>query len=688
MTYPRRTRFSLPLVVGILLVPLPSAGQELRITSDLPVDEFVSRDAVIELRLSRPVDLETERLAVFFGTTDVTTLFHRAGDRLRYAAGILPLPAGEGELVVYHVAEGDWRELLREPMRVTGRLGVETVRIEPKLDLGVTGRFAHGQVPAEPAPDEPTWQTLEGQLGLESEVRRIDGGRYTARSTMPVSSRAENRLRFRERGPDAPPIDLAAYLLQAEQGPVHLAVGHVAAGNQRHLMNRFGSRGATVTVSPGSRLDATVAALHGSTLVGWNDLLGVTDPDHRLLNATVGIEALQRPGALRIELSALDGSVLPRSGVDRGAVTDAEQSRGLAVSLQASGLDRRFRLDAGLSRSAFESPADPLLSQGTDLVPLEAETRGARYLETSLDVLRGVRIAGRRTARVTAGYTHERVDPLFRSVGASVRPDQLRNRWELAGDIAGVAIAASHARSENNLERVASILTSHTRRTTIDLRLPLATVLGVTPSPWWPRLGARFDRTHQFGAAVPGAGGFEPSHVPDQVSDNQSIRADWSWRRASLGYQHNRSFQDNRQPGRETSDLGTMAHEATLSVTPLPSLSLSATGGRTAARNHERDETETTRRFGLGLTWRPAHQTSLGLQLTDTRRATEALGTTRDDRSWSAQWSSPVPGLARFGGTFNVRYGATRHRSVDPGGGIDRRRYDWFVDSGFSLTFF
>jgi hypothetical protein len=676
------------LWLAILFAPVPGGAQELRVESDVPRDRFIARDAGIELSLSRPLDPAAERVAVFFGTTDVTPLFAQSGDRLRYSTGVLPLPSGERDVIVYHVTEGGWREVARHPMKVVGRLDIETTTFKPRLDLSVKGRFAYGQEPAEPAPERPTYHTFEGQLGLESEVVRLGGGRFTSRSSLVGSSERESRLRFRDKGPDAPAIDLSTYMLQAEQGPLRLAVGHVAAGNQRHLMNRFSSRGATFTVAPSSRVEASFAALHGSNLVGWDDLLGITDPDHRFLNATVGVEALARPGALRVELSALDGSVLPRAGVNRGAVTDAERSRGVAVRVLASGFDRRLRLDAGLSRSAFDNPPDPLLAQGTDLVPLGQDTRGARYVETSLDVLRGVRLGSQRTARVTLGYSHEQVDPLFRTVAAFVRADQLQNKWELRGDVAGVTVGASHVRSENNLENVPSILKSHTRRSTVDLRIPVAAVLGTKPSGWWPSLGARVDRTHQFGAAVPAAGGFDPSHVPDQVSDNHSLRADWRWRRASFGYQLNRSFQDNRQPGREDADLGSLSHESSLSVTPVPSLSLTASAGQTAARNHEREETDSTRRYGLGMTWRPFGQTALTLQLTDTHRANDGRGSTRDDRGLSTQWSSPVPGLGRFGGTFHLRHATTHHRAVDPIANLDQRRSDWFIDSGFSLRFF
>jgi hypothetical protein len=668
--------------------PLAAQQPPPQVRIAVPRDAFIAQDHAITLAFSRPLDERAERAAVFFGTTDVSDLFVRTPTELRYAAGVLPLPAGERDIVVYLVTESGWQELARQPMHVVGRFGIESTRLAPSLDMGVKSRLASGREPAEPPPDRPTYNDFDGQLGFETEVVRLGGSRLATRSSFVGTSHRQSRLRFRDRGDDAPPIDLSSYLAQLRHGALEMAVGHVAAGNQRHLIDRFNSRGTTLVLSPGARLNASFAAMHGSNLVGWADLLGFTEPDHRMLNATLGVEALSTPGALRIEVSALDGSVLPNAGFNRGAVTDAEQSRGMAVRVQVTGLDRRLRLDGGFTRSRFDNPADPLLARGAELVPVQRETRNARYLETSLDVLRGVRLGGRRTARMTVGVTHERVDPLFRSVASFARADRLQNSVDVRGDVAGIGIGASHTRSENNLDEIPSILKALTRRTSVDLRVPVATVLGARPSPWWPSLRYRIDRTHQFGAAVPAAGGFDPSHVPDQLSDNQTFGADWRWSRVAVGYQFGRAFQDNRQPGRENADLRTLSNGVTVSFTPVRRISLGANVSLVTAENLERDETDRTNRYSANATWQPLAASALALQFSNTQRENDGRGSTRDDRSFSAQWSSPVPGMARFGGKWHVRYSATINAARDPTLNLDTRREDWSLDSGLSFRFF
>ena len=67
--------------------------------------------------------------------------------------------------------------------------------------------------------------------------------------------------------------------------------------------------------------------------------------------------------------------------------------------------------------------------------------------------------------------------------------------------------------------------------------------------PWLPRLGLTLDRTHQFGAFLPTNGAFRPDLIPDQLSLNYNLSADWQFTKWRLGYRFNRSSQDNRQPG-------------------------------------------------------------------------------------------------------------------------------------------
>ena len=79
-------------------------AEPLVITPDFANDAWVEGNQPIGLRLSRPLDLKSERLAVVVGHTDLSALFTVTPTTARYAANTLRLPSGETELVAYIVA--------------------------------------------------------------------------------------------------------------------------------------------------------------------------------------------------------------------------------------------------------------------------------------------------------------------------------------------------------------------------------------------------------------------------------------------------------------------------------------------------------------------------------------------------------------------------------------------------------
>jgi hypothetical protein len=653
------------------------------LASDLPADGFIARTGAITLRPTVALPAG-HRIALFIDDTDVSALLAQAGDGWHYDAAALPLEAGEHALVAWIVdGDGVWREALEQTFRVPGALGIERVGARPSLDLGLKSRLASAFEPAVPG-ERGTYNDFDGRLGLETEVTRRGGLRLATRAQVVGNSERDRALRFGELAEAAPRIDLSSYVAQVRSGGMELSVGNLAAGAARHLIQGFNSRGATLSLEAGARVQLSASALHGSNIVGWDDLVGLSEPDHRLITSSLGIEALRQPGALRVEFTALDGSLRPRSGFGRGAITDAETSTGYAVRVQSQALDRRLRLEGGITRSSFDNPMDPSLAQDTVLVPVERTTRDARFLQTSVDVLRNVKLGATRTARMTVGWSHEEVDPLFRTVGAYTRADRLENRWELRGDIAGASISATHGRSRNNLAEIPSILTSHTRRTGFDVALPLTSVL--RGPPWLPGLRWRTDRTHQFGAGVPVDGGFAATHVPDQVSTDHTLSAEVRLGFASLGYRVGQSAQDNRQTGRENADLERSTHGLTAALVPLRNLSANLDLSWVGAHSVERDETDRTRGIGVGISWSPLQESVLGVQLSDTRVDNEESGSGRNDRSWSVQWAAPVPGLHRFGAKWLLRFAHAENvaRGV---AADDVRRENWMVDAGFNLSF-
>lgn len=657
-------------------------GAAVSVESNLPAEGFLPRDAMIELRVSGTIQ-PGDRLAVFLGATDATPLFHPAPGGLRYEPRIVALQAGEREMTVYLVrSSGEWEELRRFPLRVRSAAGYDRGRLSPGLDFGLEGQLAEGHDASSSASPRPTYQDLTGQLSLESNVERGSAGWATQASIIGVSHQ-ESALRYGQLGEGAPRVDLSNYLARFSRGRSELAVGHVSLGNQRHLVSGLTSRGATLTLQPGSRVDLKAGIMNGSSVVGWYNPFGLNDSDHRIVSGSLGLEALPRAGALRLEVSGLSGSVRPLAGYNQGVVNDAEESEGVGFRLSASDQSQRVRLESGYARSRFDNPADSTLAQGGDLVPVRPVTRNAYYIDATLDVLRDLRVANR-TAGLAFGYRRERVDPLYRSLAAYAQADQESNQFEARATIAGVALLGSHARSGDNLADLASVLTSLTRRTGLTADAPLAAVLGVT-TLWLPTLSYGVDRTHQFGEGIPDNGEFAESHIPDQVSRNRTLSASWQFSRVGLGYRWNNSFQDNRQAGRQNADFDARANGVNLALRAARWLGVDLSFDLERAENREREEIDRTRRYGARTTLTPFGQSTLTLSASHTRSADGAQTRRRQDTGLDGHWSSVVPGLKRLGARYYLRFSRRTGRATDQQFGLDQSSARWSLTSGLNL---
>lgn len=668
----------------------PLAAQDaapLRVATTLA--DFVARDAPVVLNFNRAPVPPNERIAVFIDRTDVSGLFRRSADAraLSYERGVVLLPSGEHELIVYAIngLTGDWTELSRQSFQTLGRFGFQPGKTDPSLTASWTGRVADDYDPESAAPPDAD-ENVDLQFRLSTEHIR-DNLNISSEIALVGANRRERALRYADKGDAAPKLDLASYRLDAANGPVSLSVGHVSGGGQRHLINNFAARGASLSVRPSDRIDLTLGAQGGSSEVGWSNLLGLNDGDHRVVSGSVGVEALPTPGALRVELTGMQGSILPRTGFNQGGIADAEQSHGLGLRLTAKAIDRRLSLDAGWASSTFDNPTDPSLDQGQTVVKVREESSAARYLDASFDAIRNLRLGASRSVRLTLGMRHERVDPLYRSLGAYARPDQSANSYDARADIAGLSVQGSWAEGRNNLDGIRSILTTRTERSTVNVGVPVARILA-TRSAWLPSLQLRRDRTHQFGETLPENGGFSDSHVPDQVSLNRTAKLEWRFSKVAFGLDWNRSEQDNRQVGRENADLNVTRRGVSVRVSPLRTLSMTVDLKHEAAENVQRDETNETLRWGGQLQWQPFDRSSLSARLSDTETEDLLMTRRRASRQLNLQWSSVLPRLDRFQGQYFLRFSRNVNAASDFAFGRDDHSEVWWLDLGLNFTFF
>jgi hypothetical protein len=397
-----------------------------------------------------------------------------------------------------------------------------------------------------------------------------------------------------------------------------------------------------------------------------------------------------RPGLIRIETSLLDGSLLPQAGYTQGVVNDAETSTGIGVRISAADPSQRVRFEAGFSRSRFVNPADTALEQGASLVPVRTTSRNARYLDASVELLRNLQLSPTVPVTLSANLRHERVDPLFRSVAASSQADLQQNGLGLNGTLGQLAIQATIGRSHDNLAGLATILTTRTRATGLNVALPTGFVAG-SVSPWYPVLSYALTRLHQFGTGIPLASDFDATHVPDQLSTNHAVGATWQGRLWRAGYQLGRSFQDNRQVGRETADFGNLTHNLAVGVTPVPSLDLALDLGFERADNKEVDQQNLVHRIGGSLDWRFTRNATLAASLSATRTRDDPRTLEVRSSELRVELSQRVHLLRfstnRMAGQLFLRYArqTSRQINLDVAAAPIQR---WNVNSGIALTVF
>ena len=611
---------SLAMMCSIMVVSIavPVLAQEttqpvqdqLTVTPDFAGDAWVDAKQPIGIRLSRPLDLSTERLAVVIGRTDLSALFTVTPLTARYAANTLPLPRGESEMTVYLVKPGQpWQEIAKIPLRVRLRGGFEKAEVKPGLTFTTTGQVAPGE---NDQGVKPVYPGVTFNPALRTTLVRR-GATLELQSNFLAVTKQTQALRFGAQGQSAPKFDLSDYVMRGVSGPVSASIGHVSFGSSKHLLNSVASRGVTAALSIAKLAELSVAAMNGSSIVGWDNPVGFTTNDHRVFGAGFKVDAIRsKPGAMLFDVTLLHAARLPQAGFNQGEVNDKEKSRGAAFHFAGKALKDRISVDGGYSVSRFENPADPTLEDGLSVVEVRPVTKAARFADMTLALIKDAKLGKNILANFSATLRHERVEPLFRTLGASVQANIMQNIVELSGGVGPLAVQASHARAEDNLDDLESVLKTFTHVTSANVVLPTAALFSASkPSQLLPQLTYGLSRTHQFANDLPINGDFTETHAPDQVSASHSVDAQWTIAKWRAGYRWNISDQDNRQVGREKSDLGNLAHNVALAFSPVTWLDLSSSFAFEGSENKEFDQKNNTRRVGAGFDIRPMRDLAL-----------------------------------------------------------------------------
>jgi hypothetical protein len=712
------------MLCGLIVWLVKAHAQDLSITADFTGKSAVAINEPVSFRLSRPLLSSEGRLAVIVGKTDMTAFFVATEESLTFTPKLVQLPAGENPITLYLVSStNEWKQVAQFSIKVGDSTGqaqeqapaqpagsgdaatttagnkkknfAEKVGFSPSLTLGLKSQIREAHFPDANAPARSQFTDFTLQGSFKSEMTQGGNG-YQSQFDVAGSSFRQEALRFAQLGDEAPHFDLASYLMQFNVGKVKAQVGHIAVGSSRQLINSFSSRGISLTV-PLSRVgDFSIAAVNGSSLVGFANFLGLDRRKHQIVAGTLGVELLQkRPSGLRIETTLLSGSLLPISNFNQGSVTDAEQSKGLSFRVLASDPSQRFKLDGGFARSRFTNPQDNLLNQDREVVPIRPSSRNAEYLDVSYSLLQNVKLTETKQANLAFNLKHERVDPLFRSVAAFTQADRFQNQFEMVGAIGEMNVVLTHQRFNDNLADLPSVLTTLTRRNALVVGLPLASFIGKRdkPSLWLPRLGYTLDRTHQFGGNRPLSIGFDSdSQIPDQFSSNQNFTAEWQANTLRFAYRFNRSFQDNRQPGRERADLQNLVNGFAVGLPTFGRIDVTFDLGFERAKNFESNRTDRTLRLTSNINWRLTASSTFTANISASG-AGDLLETSQNrnaefDLQWAYRFVTEKSRYRKVQGQFFIRY-ANRYASLsDRIFGVNNLTKLQTLNTGLSFTFF
>jgi hypothetical protein len=342
-----------------------------------------------------------------------------------------------------------------------------------------------------------------------------------------------------------------------------------------------------------------------------------------------------------------------------------------------------------LARSRFTNPVDPFFGGGLEVVPVRETTSNALYLDAGAGVLQNLSLGKNWQTSLSVGYRHERVDPLYRTTAAYVRSDFMENVVDVQWSLRALSAQYSLGRSEDNLDEVASILKTKTKRGAVNVGMPVGAFLGVA-SQWLPMLSYGYDRTHQFGVALPQNAGFSAGHVPDQLSASHTGSVDWQFSRWRVGYRLAHSEQDNRQSGRERSDFENTSQAISFGVSPFTILNLNFDAGIDDAESKEIDQTDRTKRYGMNVALQISKNSSFNASLATT--------TAKDDKNlakrtnsfvnleWSLRFSLAPRSIRRWRGQLFVRYAWQENSVEDNVFFFNNDSKNWTVNTGVSFS--
>ena len=635
----------------------------------------------------------------FIDKQDVSTLFKKKTPvKYEYNSSVIPLPVGQSYLILYQIENNEWNEIAKYPLQVKTFLGFKQSEITSSVNVNIKAEVDNGYNGDAVAPpvDQQKQKEMTTNISFSSNASNDELQLQTNFNFIGVS-KYEQALRFNEKGFDASKMDLSDYLVQLTDGNQNLSLGHINFGQNRFLISGFNSRGVMYSNKylEQNVLDFSIAAMNGSNIVGYENITGLTeDSNHRVTAASFGYEFVKsRPGALRVEMTYMDASVLPVVNFDTGEIPDAEKSSGYGIHVSGTTESGTLTGQITYASSRYTNPTDPFLFQNDDVVAVKEQTDSARYAEINYEIFRSEADDQGNSYSITATLSHERVDPLYKSLAAFASADTQTNTAALSIQLGQIGMQISNVKNEDNIDNLATILKTKTDTTDLSVSLPFKQIFAEegVENNWIPSLDIQINQVHQYGANFPTT--FDPAtHIPDQLNRSRSFRFGWNTEKFSFGYTRSVSEQDNRQAGRSNADFRnkTNSFEAGYRFSDVLNMNLGL--AKVEAYDTENNLTTFDDNYSVGFNWGITDKINLTTNYTEAATKDTLNNASTDSYTGNVQlsWQFETPTLTgkKMPGQFFVSYLTQNNRNKDNVFLSETNAQSWTISTGINLSLF
>jgi len=496
----------------------------------------------------------------------------------------------------------------------------------------------------------------------------------------------EAALRFADLGERAPRVDLASYVIASEWGAATVSLGHVQFGQHKFIAQGFSARGAAVRVPLATGVSLELATTGGSSQVGWDDILGLSQAHHRMRTATLTLTEWI-PSELanaRLALTWLDGSILPRTAFNQGAVTAAERSRGGGAQLSLASPSQRLGVEAGWARMRLDPAFDGELEEGLNVEPVASSRSDARYLEVHTTLLERPGSGDSQPSSLTLGIQHQRIDPLYRSVAAATQADVDLLSGQLAARLGAATAQLSWERTWDNVRRLPTVLGSQGKRQGVHVALPFSELF--PGRAWLPSLQTGWEHTRTVGRSRDDTL-FPADTVPDV--DTRTLTAALSWAIAwwQLSFQHASSLARNGSVAQTDLEVESASHALNLGVELSQYVQLTFDAARERIARTETGQVETSHRLGLLTALR------LPRALQCSARVSRSLATSRPNKEERGgadvemQLAYQIPlGVPAARASATLRLASSRQQTRLPIFQLDQETRRWSASLGLAVS--